>query len=397
MRTLLLLGKVIVLLYAVVATAEFLLYLNESLRIDREEVSLRNYIRESSRHIDLQWLQTDPQPDPFSPPLLVFSNKDSDDEGRLNMIFEATRMPPSRTWTSYDFLQPKEKAGTTAYTVTSNSLGFRGKEYAQEKPGGTYRIIVLGSYHTFGHGVNNDETYPAQLEKTLRANTGKEIEVWNGGRHAATAIVGLARLQHEIFDYHPDLLILEYGFVDPMVFGDNLLPVAMRLPDSKLAVAARELLQPVLSLIGGTRVWDRATERFLRKDEPQRLSQFKDTMQRMISLAEEKGVPVILVRSFFTLPGGFYEQLAGDNVFFINLPKALEGSFRYPSSEDIARDPYWRGTWLAGMDIDLSVLQKKYPFYPLQLNRLQLNSRGQQAIAEALARFITESVLTRPK
>ena len=60
-----------------------------------------------------------------------------------------------------------------------NRIGLRGPEL---KPRHSIqkRIIILGDSVVFGHGVGDDETWPAQLQALLGQN-GREIEVLNGG------------------------------------------------------------------------------------------------------------------------------------------------------------------------------------------------------------------------
>ena len=388
--------KVSAFIAAVLFVAEALLFLQEKIFLDKDGAELAAYLRKENGRIDLQWIRTGPQPDPFSPPLTVFSNKDSGDPERLRMIFQATRLPPGTTWHSFDFLQPEESASTTAYTVTSNSLGFRGREYRKEKDPGTYRVIALGSYHTFGHGVEDDETYSAQLEGLLRAKMGRNVEVWNGGRHAASAIVGLARMENEVLEYDPDLLILEYGFVDTLVIGDNFFPIAMRFPDSPLALAMRTLMTPLLSAVSDMRVWSRAGGQLLKKYEPQRLEQFRETMERIIARAQEHGIPVVIVRTRLTLAPYIYRQFEDENAFFVDVEDALKKTVRYPSPQEVENNPYWKRTWLVHLQPS-AALQEQFPLYPYQLNRFQWNSRGQRAVAEVLASFIREEVLPTTK
>ncbi|NLN60231.1 MAG: hypothetical protein GX147_05925 [Deltaproteobacteria bacterium] len=68
-----------------------------------------------------------------------------------------------------------------AYQYNTNSAGFRGTdEYSIKRPDGVIRIMVQGDSVTLGHGVQDEETYPALLQKRLRE---KEIhaEVINMG------------------------------------------------------------------------------------------------------------------------------------------------------------------------------------------------------------------------
>lgn len=58
-------------------------------------------------------------------------------------------------------------------TVTINSHGFRGREFRNRNEP---RIVIIGDSFTFGHGVNDDQTYPALLDKHF-----KDSEVINAG------------------------------------------------------------------------------------------------------------------------------------------------------------------------------------------------------------------------
>jgi lysophospholipase L1-like esterase len=63
--------------------------------------------------------------------------------------------------------------------VVINQRGMRGSEIGP-KPPGTLRVLALGDSFTFGVGARVGETYPAQLEKILRAR-GLKAEVLNAG------------------------------------------------------------------------------------------------------------------------------------------------------------------------------------------------------------------------
>lgn len=53
------------------------------------------------------------------------------------------------------------------FTFSTNSHGFRGRDYAVPKPEGTYRIACVGECVTLGNGVSDGEEYPAVLQGML--------------------------------------------------------------------------------------------------------------------------------------------------------------------------------------------------------------------------------------
>jgi GDSL-like Lipase/Acylhydrolase family len=65
--------------------------------------------------------------------------------------------------------------------IAINQMGLRGGEIGSKAPG-TLRVLALGDSFTFGVGAQAGETYPAQLEKILRARgTRTRAEVLNAG------------------------------------------------------------------------------------------------------------------------------------------------------------------------------------------------------------------------
>ena len=70
--------------------------------------------------------------------------------------------------------------GVFTFRYSNNSLGWRGRrEYREEKPT-DYRVLFLGDSFTYGLGVNDDQTFAAQVEKDLRAGRWS-VEVMNAG------------------------------------------------------------------------------------------------------------------------------------------------------------------------------------------------------------------------
>jgi acyl-CoA thioesterase-1 len=76
----------------------------------------------------------------------------------------------------------------------------------------TSKILAFGDSLTAGFGLPPEQSFPAQLEKRLRAD-GLDVQVINGGQSGDTTAGGLARLDWSLAE-NPDLVILELGAND---------------------------------------------------------------------------------------------------------------------------------------------------------------------------------------
>jgi hypothetical protein len=74
----------------------------------------------------------------------------------------------------------QRQPGDYDFTYSNNSLGFRGsREFGPKQPG-RVRLLLLGDSFTYGVGVNDDQTFAAQLERLLRSQR-LDAEVINAG------------------------------------------------------------------------------------------------------------------------------------------------------------------------------------------------------------------------
>lgn len=138
-------------------------------------------------------------------------------------------------------LNPGYEGYFAGVPVKINALGFRDpREYAIEKPPGTFRIIVLGDSVTFGHGSLYEATYPYLLEQRLRAwRPGVRWEVWNLGVPGFSTRDELTYL-HMIGDrYAPDLVIVGFYVNDLVPGGAKPQPGRVRRTVSQI----RQLVQ----------------------------------------------------------------------------------------------------------------------------------------------------------
>lgn len=99
--------------------------------------------------------------------------------------------------------------GAIPYEVKTNALGFRGDELDRVAPPGRQRIVAIGDSVTDGFFSDNDATYPAQLQRYLRA-TGRDVEVINAARGGGSIDKEYAILKEHGFPLQPDVVVLTF-------------------------------------------------------------------------------------------------------------------------------------------------------------------------------------------
>jgi hypothetical protein len=109
---------------------------------------------------------------------------------------------------------------------TTNSLGFRGQEFAVSnrdgrlvatKAGSTVRIVFLGDSFTFGEGVRDEDAYPVRTAALLQhehPSGGPRFEAYNLGVCGYNTTQELALLEHVGLTLKPDCVVLGYVLND---------------------------------------------------------------------------------------------------------------------------------------------------------------------------------------
>jgi len=75
------------------------------------------------------------------------------------------------------------------------------------------RVVALGDSNTYGLGLPYEATFPALLETRLR-RLGLKARVWNAGINGETVLQGLARLERDVIQRQPDLVLVAFGLND---------------------------------------------------------------------------------------------------------------------------------------------------------------------------------------
>lgn len=113
--------------------------------------------------------------------------------------------------------------------VRHNHYDYRGAEFAEDKPAGTYRVAVMGDSFTYGNGVREDERYSNLVGAALRD---QRIEVLNFGFPGNNWPEHVRTLERRVLRLRPDFVLLQWGTNDVELDSD---------------VAARPLTPPLVS------------------------------------------------------------------------------------------------------------------------------------------------------
>ena len=117
--------------------------------------------------------------------------------------------------------------------------------HAAEKP---IRIVAFGDSLMAGYGLAQNEGFPAQLERALKAE-GLAVEVANAGVSGDTSSGGLSRLEWSVPD-GTDAVILGLGAndmlrgIDPQITRKTLDTMVRRLKDRGIAVLLAGMRAP---------------------------------------------------------------------------------------------------------------------------------------------------------
>ncbi len=119
------------------------------------------------------------------------------------------------------------------------------------------RILCVGDSHTWGAGVERDQTYPAQLQSFLDQEKPGVYSVMNLGLPGMSTTQLRNRLPVSLSRYRPDRLVLWAGVNNAW----NTAEIEER-PSSWLAWADRQLISTRLYRLARLRVHDRKLERY---------------------------------------------------------------------------------------------------------------------------------------
>ena len=102
-------------------------------------------------------------------------------------------------------------------TITINNYGFRGDDITKNKPEDTYRIFMMGGSTMEGDLTADHQTIPAYLQKKFSENPlNKNVEVINAGCSSCHSYHETMKIENQLIDFEPDMIVVYDGWNDAM-------------------------------------------------------------------------------------------------------------------------------------------------------------------------------------
>lgn len=249
------------------------------------------------------------------------------------------------------------------FLLNTDAQGFR--LTGTEAPAPARRILVVGDSTTFGVGVDDAETWPAQLEALLAAAGGGPVDVVNAGVPGYSSFQSVRMAEKYGLDPTPALVIVCAGFNDTAPAPAGELPDLERAAKNEREHAAGQAASAFLALL--TRAVEGAKQLAPGEQRP-RLS--SDDYREFLATSEElfraKGIPVVWMR-WPTQDEVATGQPAGAGYPELLLKHAAESGVR---SVDLM--PVFKG-------------MEKSPYYDF----VHANEQGNAAAAQAVAAYLS--------
>jgi lysophospholipase L1-like esterase len=111
-------------------------------------------------------------------------------------------------------LRPNSRGIWGRTMIEVNGKGLRGPEVDYAKPPGTSRILFLGDSVTFGFFVEEADTFPRAVQRSLERSDRMAVEIVNTGVGGYSPWQQKLYLEREGYRYEPDLVIVSFVLND---------------------------------------------------------------------------------------------------------------------------------------------------------------------------------------
>lgn len=249
--------------------------------------------------------------------------------------------------------------------VDTNSLGLRDAEIPAQKPPGELRILALGDSWTLGVEMTPEQTWVKRLEQRLQEHHKGRVRVINAGQNGFSYLQGYHLMRHLVPLYEPDLVLVG-GFVP---VSEEEIAVMEELESSD------PRLDDLLRTLNGSRLYRILRKRFAprtRSNAPPR-DVFEGSVryaQAMARYLSDRRVPAVFFQRAFA-PASRRDAIG------LPVQPILTSLPELPGIAAIEVEP--------GRDAAADGLLLEHdPTHP--------NARGHEAMAEALAPYLTQAL-----
>lgn len=97
-----------------------------------------------------------------------------------------------------------------------NELGMRGPSVAAPAHPDSLALVFLGGSTTENYSLPLEATFPELVGRSLTDRLGRPVRIFNAGMSAATTGTSLGRLQHQVVDIEPSLIVVMHAINDLM-------------------------------------------------------------------------------------------------------------------------------------------------------------------------------------
>lgn len=184
-----------------------------------------------------------------------------------------------------------------------NSLGFKDIEWTIKKNPNTYRIVALGDSMTHGLNVDNEDTWPKQLERKLNGlNLSTRFEVFNTGHGSLGTYQEVEIFKNIGLNYSPDMVILQYydsDWMSPKLEGDAIkLYEKYKKGESEVSTLVNEIKKFNFSeRIISTLIYQTVLDEYVNSvDWKQEWKKYVEVpLIEMINITEEKNITLLVI------------------------------------------------------------------------------------------------------
>ncbi|MEO8499550.1 MAG: SGNH/GDSL hydrolase family protein [Vicinamibacteria bacterium] len=240
--------------------------------------------------------------------------------------------------------------------LTTSDGAYRGRDVAEPKPPGVYRMVGIGDSYMFGQGVSDEETYLARLPRAAPVvASGRLLETVNLAVPGFNTVMEVELLRERVAHLDPDLILIEivgndldlpnflWTAVDPWTPRRSFLLDFVRGRVNALGsrtAGAAELVEAPREDDGRAETFSRDADHVpARYASMVGLPAFNEAIDELAALGHARHVPVLALTHGVWFEREMKEALERNGILVLILRPALRRRARGLGAPDYARSP----------------------------------------------------------